>query len=47
MKSLILLASDQSMFDPAAPATESIRSLSFLVLAITGFIFVVVEGVLV
>jgi cytochrome c oxidase subunit II len=47
MKSLILLASDQSMFDPASPAAESIRRLYFLVLAITGFIFIVVEGVLV
>ncbi len=47
MSSFILLASDQSMFDPASPAAESIRSLAFLVVAITGVIFVLVEGRLV
>ena len=53
MKPLLLLAHggaltpDQSMFDPASPAAESIRNLSFLVLAITGFIFIIVEGVLI
>jgi cytochrome c oxidase subunit II len=36
-----------SMFDPASPPAASIRSLSFLVFAITAFIFVVVEGVLI
>jgi cytochrome c oxidase subunit II len=36
-----------SIFDPASPPAESIRSLSVLVLAITGFIFVVVEGILI
>jgi cytochrome c oxidase subunit 2 len=36
-----------SIFDPASPQAASIRSLSFLVLAITGFIFLVVEGVLI
>ena len=36
-----------SIFAPAAPAAASIRDLSILVFAITGFIFVVVEGVLV
>ena len=36
-----------SIFDPASPPAESIRSLSVLVLAITGFIFLVVEGVLI
>jgi cytochrome c oxidase subunit II len=36
-----------SIFDPASPGAESIRDLSVLVLAITGFIFVVVEGILV
>jgi cytochrome c oxidase subunit II len=36
-----------SIFDPASPQAEAIRNLSILVLAITGFIFVVVEGVLV
>jgi cytochrome c oxidase subunit 2 len=36
-----------SIFDPVSPPAESIRSLSVLVLAITGFIFIVVEGVLI
>ena len=40
------LANDLSIFDPASPPAESIRNLSILVLAITGFIFVVVEGIL-
>jgi cytochrome c oxidase subunit 2 len=39
-------AQDLSIFDPASPPAESIRSLSVLVLAITAFIFVVVEGIL-
>jgi cytochrome c oxidase subunit 2 len=38
---------DLSIFDPVSPPAESIRSLSVLVLAITGFIFVVVEGILI
>jgi cytochrome c oxidase subunit II len=37
---------DLSIFNPASPPAESIRTLSVLVLAITAFIFVVVEGVL-
>jgi cytochrome c oxidase subunit 2 len=37
---------DLSIFDPASPPAESIRSLSFLVFAITGGIFLVVEGIL-
>ncbi len=43
-----LLAATQntSMFDPVSPPAESIRDVSILALAITGFIFVVVEGVL-
>jgi cytochrome c oxidase subunit II len=36
-----------SIFDPASPEAGAIYNLSFLVLAITGFIFVVVEGVLI
>ncbi|HEV3085526.1 MAG TPA: cytochrome c oxidase subunit II [Gemmataceae bacterium] len=36
-----------SIFDPASPSAESIRKLAVLVLAITGFIFIVVEGILV
>ena len=47
MNGLILLADgaaaaeNLSIFDPASPPAESIRSLSVLVLAITGFIFLV------
>src|SRR5580704_11605860 len=36
-----------SIFDPVSPPAETIRSLSFLVLAITGAIFIIVEGILV
>src|SRR5262249_17268488 len=36
-----------SIFDPVSPPAESIRSLSVLVLAITGFIFIVFEGILI
>lgn len=36
-----------SIFDPASPQARAIHNLSFLVLAITGFIFLVVEGVLI
>jgi cytochrome c oxidase subunit 2 len=36
-----------SIFDPVSPPAESIRSLSVLVLAITAFIFVAVEGILI
>ena len=36
----------RSSLAPASPPAESIRNLSILVLAITGFIFLVVEGVL-
>jgi cytochrome c oxidase subunit 2 len=39
-------AQNLSIFDPASPPAESIRNLSVLVFAITGFIFVVVEGIL-
>src|SRR4051812_23880521 len=40
------LAHNLSIFAPASPPAESIRNLSILVFAITGFIFIVVEGVL-
>jgi cytochrome c oxidase subunit II len=40
-------AQDLSMFDPVSPPAESIRNLSVLVLAITAFIFVAVEGILI
>lgn len=39
-------ARNLSIFAPVSPPAESIRNLSILVFAITGFIFVVVEGVL-
>src|SRR5437660_1778977 len=41
------LTHNLSIFAPASPSAESIRNLSLLVFAITGFIFLVVEGVLV
>jgi cytochrome c oxidase subunit II len=37
---------DLSMFNPASPQAGAISNLSVLVFAITGFIFVVVEGIL-
>jgi cytochrome c oxidase subunit 2 len=51
MKDLLLAAGvlpirDLSIFDPATPSADSIRSLAVLTFAISGFIFVVVEGVL-
>jgi cytochrome c oxidase subunit 2 len=36
-----------SIFDPVSPPAESIRNLSVLVFAITAFIFIVVEGILI
>src|SRR5436305_4450344 len=47
MASALASAQNLSIFDPASPPAESIRSLAVLVLAITGFIFVVVEGILI
>ena len=49
--SVLLAAADSatqntSIFSPASPPAQSIHNLSILVFAITGFIFVVVEGVL-
>ena len=52
MNSAILLAQagrateNLSIFDPASPQATAIRDLAFVVFAITGFIFVIVEGVL-
>src|SRR5262245_23139551 len=40
-------AANLSIFDPVSPPGESIRTLSILVFAITGFIFIVVEGILI
>jgi cytochrome c oxidase subunit 2 len=42
-----LMPQSLSVFDPASPQAAAIRNLSYLVLAITGFIFLVVEGVLI
>jgi len=39
-------AQDLSIFNPASPPAESIRSLFILVLAVTAAIFLLVEGVL-
>src|SRR5262245_32591391 len=36
-----------SIFDPISPPAESVHRLAILVLSITGFIFVVVEGILI
>jgi len=51
MSTLLTLATgaggNMSIFDPASPPARSIFDLSLLVVAITGFIFVIVEGVLV
>jgi cytochrome c oxidase subunit 2 len=52
MSDFLLLASDPdalenlSIFDPASPSAEAIRSLSLLVAGIAAFIFLIVEGVL-
>jgi cytochrome c oxidase subunit 2 len=43
----LFAAENLSIFDPASPPAASIRDLSVLVLAITGAIFVLVEGVLI
>jgi cytochrome c oxidase subunit II len=40
-------AANLSMFDPASRPAESIRDLTVLVLAITGVIFLIVEGILI
>jgi cytochrome c oxidase subunit 2 len=49
MYTMVILASKSenlSIFSPTSPPAEAIRDLSLLVFAITGFIFIVVEGVL-
>src|SRR5437764_5670610 len=49
MRSSLLLAVTEnpvSIFDPVSPQADSIRNLGVLVLAITGGIFLVVEGIL-
>jgi cytochrome c oxidase subunit 2 len=52
MNRLLLLAADAaptqnvSIFDPVSPPSESIRSLSLVVFAVSAFIFIIVEGVL-
>jgi cytochrome c oxidase subunit 2 len=51
MSGLLLLAQEStavpSMFSPVSPPAESIRDLTFLVFAITGVIFLIVEGILI
>jgi cytochrome c oxidase subunit II len=51
MNTLLLLADgatrDLSAFSPVSPPADLIRTLSILIFAITGFIFVVVEGILI
>ncbi len=47
MAPLLAAAQNTSMFDPVSPPAESIRNVAVLALAVTGFIFVIVEGVLV
>ncbi|MBI3407468.1 MAG: cytochrome c oxidase subunit II [Planctomycetes bacterium] len=39
-------AQNLSIFDPVSPPAESIRDLAFLIFAITGLIFLIVEGIL-
>ena len=46
MASLLAATQNTSMFDPVSPPAESIRNVAILALAVTGFIFVIVEGVL-
>jgi cytochrome c oxidase subunit 2 len=52
MMPLLLIGTDPSsqslsIFDPVSPPAEAIRDLSVLVFAITGFIFIAVEGILI
>ena len=46
MAPLLAATQNTSMFDPVSPPADSIRSVAILALAVTGFIFVIVEGVL-
>jgi cytochrome c oxidase subunit II len=45
--SLLENVENLSIFSPVSPPAESISNLSILIFAITGFIFVVVEGILI
>ncbi len=47
MAPLLAATQNTSMFDPVSPPAESIRNIAILALAVTGFIFVIVEGVLI
>jgi len=53
MMALMLFANGEdavqnlSIFDPVSPQADAIRNLAVLVLAITGFIFIAVEGILI
>jgi cytochrome c oxidase subunit II len=42
----LLLADSLSIFDPASPNASSILKLAILAFAVTGLIFLIVEGVL-
>ncbi len=44
---LMAASENLSIFDPVSPPAESIRTLAFLTFAITGAIFVIVEGILI
>ena len=46
MVPLLAAMQNTSIFDPASPPAEWIRNIALLTFAITGFIFVVVEAVL-
>ena len=46
MVPLLATMQNTSIFDPASPPAESIRNVALLTLAVTGFIFVIVETVL-
>jgi cytochrome c oxidase subunit 2 len=46
MRFAFLAAENLSIFDPVSPSGESIRSLAYFVLAVTGVIFLLVEGIL-
>ena len=46
LAALLPLAENLNMFDPASPQADSIKGLFILVLAITGVIFLLVNGML-
>src|SRR5580704_2180056 len=44
---LLAASENLSIFDPVSPPAESIRTLAYFTLAITGAIFIIVEGILI